>query len=154
MALKLPEDVFELLLDARKEVHERQIRASLEPEIKEIVHRRAAETKLDAARHHIHEILTLKCPRCNQAYFDFDGCAALTCSSCGTCFCAWCGDDAGRDGHNHVTSCPAKPPGADRFFGTELQIKAAQKCQKRKRLCDFMRTLDHEVQDKLREEMR
>ena len=155
LAIKLPEDVFELLLDARNEVHERQMRARLEPEMEEKVQRRVAETKLNAARRHItDEILTLKCPRCNQAYFDFDGCAALTCSGCGTGFCAWCGVDAGRDAHGHVACCPAKPTGADQFFGTELQIKAAQMCQKRRHLCDFMCTLPHEVQDKLREEMR
>ncbi|GKY91871.1 hypothetical protein MPSEU_000158700 [Mayamaea pseudoterrestris] len=35
----------------------------------------------------IDEILTLRCPRCQQAFFDFDGCFAIR---CGVCPCSFC----------------------------------------------------------------
>ena len=39
----------------------------------------------------VEEVLTLKCPRCAQAFQDFDGCFALTCGNkhCSAGFCAW-----------------------------------------------------------------
>jgi hypothetical protein len=48
-------------------------------------------------------ILTLRCPRvtCRTAIVDFDGCFALTCSTCGCAFCAWCLKDCGADAHPH-----------------------------------------------------
>jgi tRNA A-37 threonylcarbamoyl transferase component Bud32 len=56
------------------------------------------------------EILTLKCPRpeCKQAFFDFEGCFALSCSRCPCRFCGWCGADCGTDAHAHVRQCPHK----------------------------------------------
>ena len=41
------------------------------------------ERLVAAARKHIVEkILTLACPKCGLAFFDFDGCYALTCNGC------------------------------------------------------------------------
>ena len=75
---------------------------------------------------HIRErILTLKCPRCETAFADFDGCMALTCSVCGVGFCGWCLADCGEDAHKHVVRCDAKPRGADRFYATTKQYEAA-----------------------------
>lgn len=55
----------------------------------------------DRLRHKIiDEILTLRCPRCKQAFLDFDGCFALTCGSCPCRFCGWCLEDCGdHDAH-------------------------------------------------------
>eukprot|EP00960_Hanusia_phi_P028058 747184-Hanusia_phi.AAC.2 len=53
----------------------------------------------------VEDILTLKCPRCSMAFVDFDGCCALTCSSCRCGFCALCLQDCGEDAHQHVASC-------------------------------------------------
>jgi len=60
----------------------------------------------DAKKHIIEKILTLFCPRCGQAFVDFSGCCALTCSrqGCACAFCAYCLEDCGADAHAHVSS--------------------------------------------------
>merc|ERR1712159_569128 len=75
---------------------------------------------------HIREnILTLKCPRCGAAFVDFEGCMALNCAICGVGFCGWCLADCGRDAHEHVARCTAKPHSADRYYATEAEYEAA-----------------------------
>jgi hypothetical protein len=48
--------------------------------------------------------LNLKCPRCQSAFLDYDGCNALTCAvpDCRAAFCAICLKDCGSDAHQHV----------------------------------------------------
>ena len=49
--------------------------------------------------------LTLHCPRCGQAFFDFQGCCALHCKdSCGAAFCGLCLTDCGENAHPHFYS--------------------------------------------------
>ena len=49
--------------------------------------------------------LTLHCPRCGQAFFDFQGCCALHCmDSCGAAFCGLCLADCGENAHPHLYS--------------------------------------------------
>ena len=62
-----------------------------------------------AREHILQKLLTLSCPRCSQAFVDFTGCMALTCSrpGCGCGFCAICQEDCGNDAHGHVgRGCP------------------------------------------------
>lgn len=94
--------------------------------------------------HIVEEILTLKCPRCSCAFLDFDGCFALTCSSCKCGFCGWCLNDCGRDAHPHVLSCPAKPRAKENetYFGTFEQFLGAQRKRRRQELIKFLRTLN------------
>ena len=66
----------------------------------------------------VNEILTLRCPRCQQAFFDFDGCFSIRCSTCQCSFCGWCLKDCGSDAHSHVKTCKFKPTSADSYFGT------------------------------------
>lgn len=51
-------------------------------------------------------ICTLKCPHCNIAFVDFEGCCAIQCS-CSKFFCALClqGFDTDKDCHDHVLMC-------------------------------------------------
>mmetsp|Transcript_30659 Transcript_30659/g.86720 ORF Transcript_30659/g.86720 Transcript_30659/m.86720 type:complete len:1056 (-) Transcript_30659:200-3367(-) len=63
------------------------------------------ERALRAEQHVIENILTLKCPRCSVAIFDFDGCFAITCARCGAGLCGWCLQDCGKDAHPHVAVC-------------------------------------------------
>ena len=60
--------------------------------------------------HIIENILTLKCPRCRQAIYDFQegDCFAITCA-CNCRFCGWCLTDCGDDAHPHVRACPLNP---------------------------------------------
>lgn len=52
------------------------------------------------------DILTLRCPKCRQAFFDFEGCFALSCSRCRVNFCAWCiTHQSEYDVHTHVARC-------------------------------------------------
>ena len=64
----------------------------------------------------VEELLTLKCPKCQQAYADFEGCCALKCCRCSCNFCGWCLQDCGADAHGHVASCREKPGGVDALF--------------------------------------
>jgi len=66
----------------------------------------SAEEKLRLAKEHVIEkVLTLSCPRCEQAFVDFDGCFALKCGRCQAGFCAYCLADCGRDAHAHIGGC-------------------------------------------------
>ena len=70
----------------------------------------AGGAQRDAIKEHIvDKILNLACPRCGQAFVDFNGCMALTCSraGCGCGFCALCQEDCGNDAHAHLgRGCP------------------------------------------------
>jgi hypothetical protein len=96
-------------------------------------------------RHHQYireQILTLQCPRCGQAFFDFDGCFALTCGRCKAAFCAYCLRDCGHDAHQHVANCPDNlAPGRD-VFGREDLFTAAQQQRRRRMVKKYLDTLD------------
>ena len=49
----------------------------------------------------VEDILTMKCPRCKNAFTDWTGCNALYCTyaGCGCGFCAFCFKDCGTDAH-------------------------------------------------------
>ena len=81
----------------------------------------------------VEEVLTLKCPRCAQAFQDFDGCFALTCGNkhCSAGFCAWCLTDCGSDAHAHVPSCPEHPSGSP--HGSEEEFLAHHRVRRVKR---------------------
>jgi hypothetical protein len=68
----------------------------------------------------VEEDLTLHCPRCQGAFVDFSGCAALTCKDdagpprregCGISFCALCLEQCGdsNGAHEHVKEAHGKP---------------------------------------------
>ena len=78
------------------------------------------QREVHAARVHlIEDVLTLKCPRCGQAFLDFDGCFALTCSRCGCGFCGWCLHDCGDDAHRHVANCAFNLAGGEVYSTQE-----------------------------------
>ena len=54
----------------------------------------------------VENILTLRCPRCKNAFIDYADCAALECSNCNAAFCALCLKDCGDNAHSHVLTCP------------------------------------------------
>jgi hypothetical protein len=106
---------FNAYMDAGKRVIEIKLSKQIHDEEKkrfEIEQERLAkidEKQRKVHRHclHVREgLLTRKCPRqnCRQAFLDFDGCFALTCSSCCCGFCAWCLEDWQRRKHT-----PSRP---------------------------------------------
>ena len=62
----------------------------------------------------IDNILTLKCPACKQAFYDFDACLYLNCSKCNKSFCGFCFQIINN--HNHLLSCPERPDNCDGYF--------------------------------------
>ena len=75
--------------------------------------------------HIIEHILCLHCPRCQQAFVDFDGCFALTCSRCKCGFCGYCLRDCENDAHRHVANCPFNiAPGRDVFASRQIFDRA------------------------------
>ena len=81
-------------MKAKLNVAEQQIVADMEARIA-ADRVRAEMNASERHRRKLHiceKILTLTCPRCSQAFLDFDGCMALKCSrvGCGCGFCAIC----------------------------------------------------------------
>ena len=113
-----------------------------------------AETTRTATANHIrNEILTLKCPAaaCRQAFFDFEGCFALKCGSCGSHFCAMCLEDCGKgragdaSAHRHVANCPLNTSGS--VFGDEHLFESSQKARRQKLLKEYLATLPAAVRE-------
>ena len=159
LAQHLPAPLFKQYLEARVETIKEQMQTELEAEMKDRLEAELqrlaalderARKVLVARAHIVNEILTLRCPRCRQAFVDFEGCFALKCSRCPCGFCGWCLRDCGADAHEHVRACAAKPRGADVYFGSLQQFEEAQ----RKRQKGLIRAyLDREVEGDLKGEV-
>ena len=87
-----------------------------------------------AKQHIIERILTLSCPRCDQAFANFDGCWALACSrqGCGCGFCALCLKDCRSDAHAHVAKC------AGTLHGSMHEFQRRQKQRQRKLVKEYL----------------
>ena len=119
LAQQLSSATFANYQSARLQLLEKKMTAELESEMQKRLDaelRRLAqldeeERKVMRACRDINEnILTCRCPRCGQAFIDFEGCFALHCSRCPCGFCGWCFTDCGNDAHAHLReSCRAKP---------------------------------------------
>ena len=89
----------------------------------------------------VNEILTLRCPRCEQAFFDFDGCFSIKCNNCPCSFCGWCLEDCGDDAHPHVRMCKFKAKSADSYFGTRKQFEEIHCIRQKRELDKFLGAL-------------
>eukprot|EP00474_Spongospora_subterranea_P006170 CRZ06628.1 hypothetical protein [Spongospora subterranea] len=116
-------DSFSKFLKAQQRLQEKSIveeyEITFERRVKAESIRRMRLTPAEKARDNICVLLTPSCPRCSQAFIDFDGCCALTCNNCGCPFCAFCLKDCGGDAHAHVAVCPYNPGGGQVFQGQE-----------------------------------
>jgi len=153
---KYTESRVDLLEQRRAAELEVELQARLDAELRRIHALDEQQRRIRTVRYHITEnILTLKCPRCGQAFLDFIGCFALQCSRCPCGFCAWCGADSGSsNAHDHVRVCREKPPGADVFFGTFEQFEAAQRRRRRWLLQNYLSTLDPQTRAAVLHEIR
>eukprot|EP00413_Alexandrium_margalefii_P031013 CAMPEP_0204557642 /NCGR_PEP_ID=MMETSP0661-20131031/30471_1 /ASSEMBLY_ACC=CAM_ASM_000606 /TAXON_ID=109239 /ORGANISM="Alexandrium margalefi, Strain AMGDE01CS-322" /LENGTH=371 /DNA_ID=CAMNT_0051564779 /DNA_START=19 /DNA_END=1131 /DNA_ORIENTATION=+ len=138
------ESRLDLLEQRRAAELEGEMQARLGAELRRLQALDEQQRRVRWARNYIVEdILTLKCPRCRQAFLDFVGCFALQCSRCPCGFCAWCGADSGSsNAHEHVRHCREKPPGADVFFGSFEQFEVAQRRRRKRMLLAYLPTLD------------
>jgi len=104
----------------------REERERLEAEAKRVAALSALERETEEAQRHVRDkILTLACPRCGQAFLDFEGCFALTCPRCACAFCAWCLKDCGGDAHAHAAAC-GQQRGKNRYWGSAAEFDAVQ----------------------------
>ncbi|KAL1522578.1 hypothetical protein AB1Y20_017563 [Prymnesium parvum] len=142
LAALLPAEAFEEYLRSMRAVLEAAVEAEAEERVRRSVAAelrrreeaaRAGRGEVEALlRALVEEVLTLKCPRCGQAYDDFEGCAALQCSRCPCHFCGWCTADCAADAHAHVRTCAEKPPGVDAYFPRPRRV-FEEHWQRRKR---------------------
>jgi len=152
LAKALPPDVFSAYTTAKERVAEQRINAELEKGFEERLKRereRAGEgqRRAEVREHIVEKILNLACPRCKQAFVDFNGCMALTCSraGCGCGFCALCQADCGNDAHAHIGGgCPlAARIGVKKgeFHLSEKAWNAAASKARTIRLSEYLDTL-------------
>lgn len=89
----------------------RSAREAIDAYLRDAAERRDGERGLEGCRpfHYdvlVDKVLTLRCPHCDAAFFDFDGCLALRCACgghfCGKCLAACTGPD---DAHAHALRC-------------------------------------------------
>lgn len=149
VAQHVPDETFALLMRARAQVAELCICAEQEA----LFRRRlaamreelaaTAATDQEVQRHRLHiaeELLTLKCPRCRHAFYDFDGCFALKCGSCKCGFCAWCLKDCGNDAHAHVLACSVSTRRRE-YHGSWVQFTAAQRSRRQAAVLAYLEPL-------------
>lgn len=148
VAKAVSEDVFDRHLESarlvREEALNRELEEKFERRLEDELRRRQEmdeESRWleDAKRHVVDKILTLACPRCGQAFLDFEGCFALTCSRCQCGFCAYCLADCGADAHEHVRSCVHNR--RRDYFGTEAEFQGAQRRRRQSLLNDYAAAL-------------
>jgi hypothetical protein len=167
LARLLPVDDFQAYLKGKVEILEADLKAKLEVESRKQVEEEVARLKvLDErkrgvllARKHIEEeIMQLKCPRqsCRRAFFDFEGCFAISCSSCTCKFCGWCLQDCGDgDAHPHVRQCAKVPRGADALFPLMPTVREAFEKTHKERCRELVKEyIDTRVDSDIREEVR
>jgi len=87
------------------------------------------------------EALNLACPHCDTVYYDFEGCMALTCSSCQKHFCGYCHKQTqnSRSCHDHVRECDMNQTINGSYYADANQVKEAQRRYRVKRLKRFLR---------------
>lgn len=105
-------------------------------------------------QHIVERILVLRCPRCNAAFVDFNGCLALTCANprCGCRFCGLCLRDCGADAHAHVGVCP-EGRGQGLFVGADVWGELMR--HRRERLVHrYLAGLPEPVRRRVRERVR
>lgn len=81
-------------------------------------------------------VLNLRCPNCKTAFFEFNGCAAVSCGTCNAGFCGLCLAHCGTDAHSHVPSCSKNPE--RNVFVKETILNAAHLEMRNEKLRDYM----------------
>ena len=165
LARVLPAESFHAVLQARIECMEAELRLQLEEQKKREVEeelerlRVLSKHEFEVLRHRKHieeEILQMKCPRCRRAFYDFEGCFAISCSTCACKFCGWCLQDCGeKDAHPHVRTCGKVPRGVDALFPQMPDVRGAfdqthqRRC--RERIDEYLESLPDDIRKEVRE---
>jgi hypothetical protein len=145
---------------AKVEILEADLMAKLEEEHWKQVEEEVARLKtLDERerrvlldRKHIEEeLMQLKCPRqsCRQAFYDFEGAFAVSCSACA---CKFCGDN---DTHPHVRQCGKVPRRVDALFPLMPTVREAFEKMHKERSRERIKSyIDNELDPDIREQVR
>jgi hypothetical protein len=121
---------------------ERQKKAEVKRELEKLMQMDEQQRRVYAKKREVCDLLTDACPRCKQAFFDFNGCCALVCSRCPCGFCAWCLEDCGTDAHRHVANCRHNLAPGRNLFASEGAWKEGRIRIKRDAVTRFLRGLD------------
>ena len=126
---------------------ERQKKAEVKRELERLMQMDEQQRRVHAKAKEVCDILTDACPRCKQAFFDFNGCCALICSRCPCAFCAWCLKDCGADAHAHVGNCRHNlAPGRSVYAPNHPHLwKEGRARLKRDAVTRFLRALDRKL---------
>ena len=143
LANHMPEELWDQHLKAKVDIQLKDRRVELDREYEARVNagvkRRRVMDSFEAevaaaVRNVADDILTMKCPNCDAAWIDFDGCFALKCRHCGRAFCGWCLHDCGHDAHQHVKGCSESMGMKDEYFGTQEQFEKVMNKRKKRLL--------------------
>jgi serine/threonine protein kinase len=157
LARHLPVEDLQALLKARINAMNQQKASELEDQFKQRLNEELKRLlaldergrKVLMARKHIEEeILQMRCPRrdCRRAFYEFDGCFALSCGACPCKFCGWCLADCGdRDAHPHVARCSEKPPNADTYFGSRRDFEHSHNKRCKRKVTEYLASLEPET---------
>nr|QOI90605.1 hypothetical protein HWQ62_00474 [Pyramimonas orientalis virus] len=88
----------------------------------------------------LENIFTLKCPHCSAAYAEFDGCLAITCSTCMKHFCGKCNQacSSKQYAHHHAHHCVFA--GCSKgYFQSKTNIKMCQNALRKQRMDEFLK---------------
>lgn len=101
-------------------------------------------------------VFNLCCPQCKTAFFEFTGCAAVTCGTCNAGFCGLCLAHCGTssESHAHVRTCSKNP--TESYFVTKLQLDAIHVDMRNRKLRDYLQLnkLSANVQQQIIEKIR
>mmetsp|Transcript_4403 Transcript_4403/g.10386 ORF Transcript_4403/g.10386 Transcript_4403/m.10386 type:complete len:201 (-) Transcript_4403:152-754(-) len=146
VALRVESEVHKAYVQAQRRVIEQQAVDELRREIETKMRCDVSQSRVEHLRLRvIEDILTLRCPNkdCGQAFLDFDGCFALTCSKCSKYFCGYClkhfgGSATGSEAtHKHVTECKANISADGGLFASIGVFHEAQRLRREARLRQF-----------------
>jgi hypothetical protein len=157
LAQILPAKAFDALLTCMKQA---AAQAAVQVAAEQAKQERAREAAQDAASrarsHIINGILTLKCPRCDKAFDQFEGCLALHCSDtaghgCGTAFCGFClkVNSGILSNHAHVAACRYRNTVSGFVFGTQEDFQAAQRSRRTHMVQEYLQTLPLELRERV-----
>ena len=120
----------------------RQKTVEVQRELERLLQMDAQQRRVHAKAREVCGLLTDACPRCKQAFLDFDGCCALRCSRCPCGFCAWCLEDCGADAHGHVANCRQNLAPGRRVWADEVVWREGRRRVKRDAVIQLLRRLD------------
>ena len=153
VAKHVESEALQIYLKSRLELKELELAADMEAkkeqaiqaEVERLEKLSEFDRKVQTARRHCEQMLTLKCPRCNLAFYDldFNHCFALSCRGCPCHFCAWCLRDCDNSqaAHTHVEQCGFNLAPNKDLWSTPQLFNQAHRERKERALRDYFRTL-------------